>query len=83
MTEGGASRPRVVCDFKGLQIRDSRDHIQLHFTTMPPPRGMRWCMKDAGFQSIENGETWIKPHSPMAIMDAQNLANTFFEQEKP
>lgn len=82
MSDAAADKPRVVVEYAGVQLRDSRESIQLHFTIMPIPRGMRWCMKDCGFKPSNGGKTWIKPHSPSAIFDAQNLASTFFTQEK-
>lgn len=83
MMEAEADKPKVVIEYRGLQIRDARDHIQLHFTSMPPPRGVKWCMKDAGFKSSNGGRTWIKPNTPDAIFTAQSIGNTFFTQEKP
>lgn len=76
----GSEKPRLVCDYGGLQILDARDEIQVRITQSPPPRGLRWGLKDAGFKST-NGMLWTRPHTPDAIMKAQTVGNIFFAKE--
>lgn len=77
-----ADKPRVVVDYGGMQILDARENIRVVLKGKPP-RGVRWCLKDAGFRPSERETVWNRPASPDAIFQAQNIGNTFFAQETP
>lgn len=76
-------KPRKVCDYQGLQIWNAREFVRVVFTT-PPPRGMRWCLKDAGFKPAADG-AWERRMCPDAIFQAQAIAKIFSttDQETP
>lgn len=68
-------KPRVVAIYRGLQIVDAREHIRVVFET-DPPRGLRWCLKDAGFKPAADG-AWERRMCPDAIFQAQAIAKLF------
>lgn len=71
-----ADKPRVVCDYSGVQIIDARHHVRVVFKG-DPPKGARYCLKDAGFQATPDG-AWQRPMSPDAVFQAQNIVALFF-----
>lgn len=79
-------KPRVVCRYQGAQIRDAREHVQVVFTVDPPPRGVKGCLRIEGFLPTGPQGEWQRRHSPIAVIKAQAVCNTFFqpeEQESP
>lgn len=82
MMNAEADKPRLVVDYGGLQIWDARENIRVVLKGKPP-RGIRWCLKDAGFRPSERETVWNRPACPDAIMQAQSIGTIFFsEQEK-
>lgn len=73
--------PRVVIDYSGMQVLDCREHIQIRLTD-PPPKGLRWSLKDAGFRPMPESNTWQRPHTPDAIFKAQTIGRAFFNSNK-
>lgn len=77
MSAPGEEKPRLVVSYAGMNIYDARENIRVVLSSATP-RGVRWCLKDAGFKSTDGGTVWNRPHSPDAIMQAQNIGFTFF-----
>jgi hypothetical protein len=76
-----ADKPRVVCRYKGAQIRDAREHVQIVFS-VEPPRGVKGCLRIEGFQPTGPDGAWQRRHTPIAVIKAQAICNTFFQPEE-
>lgn len=78
-----SDKPRIVARYRGLQLVDARDFIRVVFDA-DPPRGMRWCLKNAGFKPAADG-AWERRMCPDAIFQAQAIAKIFSttDQETP
>jgi len=75
-----ADKPREVCRYRNMQILDCRERIQVVITG-EPPRGVRWTLKNEGFNR-RNNTTWEAPNTPITIMAAQAIGSTFFEEQE-
>lgn len=77
MLDAASDKPRLVVEYIGMQIFDARDNIRVVLKGQPP-RGMRWCLKDAGFKPSQGSTIWTRANCPDAIFQAQNIGTTFF-----
>ncbi len=68
--------PRTIISYAGAQIQDARGHIRVVFAA-EPKRGVRWCLKDAGFDQRRDG-AWERRASPQAIFSARSVLNEFY-----
>lgn len=73
-------KPRLVVEYAGMQIFDARERIRVVLAG-EPPRGVRWSLKDAGFEPRGDG-TWDSPSSPRQIMLAQSIGNEFYGEKQ-
>jgi len=73
--------PRIVCSYQGAQIRDAREHVQVVFT-VEPPRGVKNGLRESGFRPTGPNGAWQRKHTPIAVIKAQAICNTFFEPEQ-
>lgn len=71
--------PRTVCQYRGMQIRDARETIQVVIDG-EIPRGVRWSLRNEGF-TRQSDTMWEAPATPMSIAAAQAIGGAFFEKE--
>ena len=76
-----AEKPRVVCRYRGMNICDARERVQIVIEGAPP-RGMAGSLQVEGFRRI-NSHTWEAPANPMNYATAQAIGTAFFEKETP
>lgn len=76
-----AEKPRTVCVYRGMQIQDCRDRIQV-VTDGTWPAGARAGLRVEGFRK-RSDTTWDAPSSPMSIAAARAIGNIFFGEEQP
>lgn len=76
-----SEKPRIVCRYLGAQIRDAREHVQV-VLTIEPPRGVKNSLRHAGFRPTGVDGEWRRAHSPIAVIKAQAICNTFFKTEE-
>lgn len=75
-----SNKPRPVVSYKGMQIWDARERIQIVIAGKIP-LGAGFCLRTEGF-TRRSKTTWDAPHSPMSIAAAQAIGNAFFQQEQ-
>lgn len=73
-------KPRLVREYQGMQIFDARERI-LVVLGSNPPRGVRYCLRDAGFEQRGEG-VYDSPSSPRQIMLAQSIGNEFYGEKQ-
>jgi hypothetical protein len=72
--------PRLVVRYDGVQIRDAREHVEVHFTK-PPKRGVVGALRYvAGFRRHTSRSFWATSN-PKAIFDAQGVLAEFGYRE--
>jgi len=76
----GADKPRLVIDYGGLQIHESRYAVRL-LLIGKPPLGLTARLREDGFTRRADG-TWDRPNNPHSIFAAQAIGRTFFKEGK-
>lgn len=76
MTEPDPDKTRMVVDYGGLQIHESRSHIRV-VILKGAPNTVRDHLHIAGFRKAQDG-AWERPNCPAAIFSAQLIGRTFF-----
>jgi hypothetical protein len=74
------STAKVVIAYSGVQILDCREHIRIKIAGTEPA-GFRAGLKAAGFKPAGE-QTWERPHTTAAIVEAQAILNVFFPADK-
>jgi len=72
-------KTRMVVDYGGLQIHESRSHIRV-IILKGAPDTVRDHLRIHGFKMRQDG-TWERANSPDAIFCAQAIGRTFFHTE--
>jgi hypothetical protein len=73
--------PRLVARYRGMNILDARDRIQVEITGKIPVEVHGW-FRVQGFSRCGN-RIWDAPHNTQSIAAAQAIGTTFFSEETP
>lgn len=73
-------QPRIVRQYQGCQIVDAHERILITFDAKPK-RGVAGALNNRNYVRAKSTGIWSRKHSPAAIMDAQEVLNTHYEEQ--